>query len=311
MRNNLHKEAFVRHICLKRAVMAIIVALVAMMVSAPVLAATLGELTGDGVNVRASAEICDSNILFKVQYGDIVEVIKVAGDFYQVNVGDTCDVFIARQFVSVILAEGTSIIDDVYIYPSPDTEAFAPIGILEGGSAVTARFSVEGWYCIALGEGIGYIKKNEAYIPLAAELQKKQMKSGNIYNTNNAKADDVIEYAKKFIGTKYLYGSMNPEKGFDCSGFVSYVMKNFDISLNRSSSAMASNGLAVKRSELKKGDLMFFNTSGKSGTISHVGIYIGDGEFIHSSSGSRKGVVISSLDEKYYDTRFVKATRVL
>ncbi|HZK71478.1 MAG TPA: SH3 domain-containing C40 family peptidase, partial [Clostridia bacterium] len=127
-------------------------------------------------------------------------------------------------------------------------------------------------------------------------------------NNTSTTSDQVIEYAKKFLGTKYVYGGSSPS-GFDCSGFVCYVYKNFGISLNRSSADMASNGVSVAKSNLKPGDLVFFDTN-MEGKISHVGIYIGNGQFIQSSSGSTMKVIISSL-EGTYSKKYVTARRVL
>lgn len=128
------------------------------------------------------------------------------------------------------------------------------------------------------------------------------------YPTSPATVEAIIAYAKSYIGVPYRFGSMDPSRGFDCSGFVNVVMRNFDIPVNRSSRDMAANnGFQVDRNELLPGDLVFFNTNGRN--ISHVGIYIGGGEFIHSASC--RGVKISGMNETYYRTRFVRANRVL
>lgn len=118
--------------------------------------------------------------------------------------------------------------------------------------------------------------------------------------------DELIKYAKKFRGIRYRSGGSKPS-GFDCSGFVSYVYKKFDISLERSSRDMFTKGLTVDIHKCLPGDLIFFSRSSKSGsTISHVGIVIKSEneqlKFIHSST--RNGVLISDLSEKYYTTRF-------
>lgn len=101
-------------------------------------------------------------------------------------------------------------------------------------------------------------------------------------------------------------GGSSPS-GFDCSGFVSYVFKNFGYTVNRTAASMYTNGVAVDKSELQIGDAVFFASSSES--IGHVGIYIGDGEFIHSSSGCGY-VTISGLDESYYFRMYVGARRI-
>ena len=112
---------------------------------------------------------------------------------------------------------------------------------------------------------------------------------------------DIVAYAKKFLGYKYVYGTAGP-KTFDCSGFTSYVYKHFGYSLNRTSSGQRSNGKAVKKADLQPGDIVCFS--------GHVGIYIGDGKFIHAAN-SRKGVIISSLSESYYKKKYITARRII
>lgn len=123
----------------------------------------------------------------------------------------------------------------------------------------------------------------------------------------SSKRDKIVSYAKQFLGRPYVYGSSGP-KSFDCSGFTRYVFKQYGISLNRSADGQASNGRTVSRSELLPGDLVLFHTTRKG--ISHAGMYIGNGQFIHASSGGGK-VMISPLNTGYYNSRLVTAKRVL
>ncbi len=116
--------------------------------------------------------------------------------------------------------------------------------------------------------------------------------------------------ALSLLGTPYKFGGNNPEKGVDCSGFVKHVYKETaDISLPRSATEMSKQGEKIGRTELKPGDLVFFNT--RKQPNSHVGIYAGDGEFVHASSSQSKQVMISNLYEKYWASRFNGARRVL
>jgi N-acetylmuramoyl-L-alanine amidase len=117
----------------------------------------------------------------------------------------------------------------------------------------------------------------------------------------------VVDYAKNFLGVKYVYGGTTPE-GFDCSGFVKYVYDHFNISIERVSTAQATQGAKISRSELEPGDLVFFDTNGGHNAVNHAGIYIGDGQFIQASSGQTK-VVISNLNSGFYDESFMTARR--
>ena len=119
----------------------------------------------------------------------------------------------------------------------------------------------------------------------------------------DAPLDEAID---ELLGTDYKYGGTT-ENGFDCSGFTQYVFNEFGIDLTRSSRSQAVEGVKIAKKDLRKGDLVFFNTNGKS--ISHVGIYLGSGKFAHSSS--KNGVTINELSEAYYVKRYVTARRVL
>lgn len=124
---------------------------------------------------------------------------------------------------------------------------------------------------------------------------------------SSATGSEIVSYAKKYLGSKYVYGGSTP-KGFDCSGFTSYVYKHFGYSLSRTSSGQASNGRAVSKSNLQAGDIVCFARSSGSKKIGHVGIYIGGGKFIHAAN-SRKGVITSKVSgDGYY---FVCARRII
>lgn len=116
---------------------------------------------------------------------------------------------------------------------------------------------------------------------------------------------DLISYAYGFIGRPYVWGAEGP-RSFDCSGFTKYVYKAFGVNLPHYTGSQIGQGSSVSRKNLIQGDLIFFNTDG---SVSHVGIYIGGGEFIHASSGSRK-VTVSNLSQDYYNKRFAGARRI-
>jgi len=120
----------------------------------------------------------------------------------------------------------------------------------------------------------------------------------------SSKLDKTIE---PLLGIDYDYGGTTT-KGFDCSGFTGYVFKELGISLPRSSKDMFNwdEGKKVARDDLREGDLVFFNTSGSG--VSHVGIYVGNNKFAHAAS---KGVMITSLGDKYYAQRYLGARRVM
>ncbi|MFJ7952294.1 NlpC/P60 family protein [Lysinibacillus sp. NPDC096418] len=128
-----------------------------------------------------------------------------------------------------------------------------------------------------------------------------------IDNAEAATAADLSATATKYLGTPYVYGGTTTS-GFDCSGYTTKVFAELGIKLNRTSGSQYQQGTAVAKSDLQVGDLVFFNTSG-SGSISHVGIYIGDNKMIHSQTG--QGVSYSNVNDPYYwGPRYVGAKRV-
>lgn len=125
--------------------------------------------------------------------------------------------------------------------------------------------------------------------------------------SSTSKASKIIATAKQYIGVPYVWGGTSPA-GFDCSGLVYYVFRQHGITLNRTAASQYQHGSYVSKSNLRTGDLIFFQNTYKAG-ISHVGIYIGDGQFIHASSS--QGVTISYLSNSYWSGHYYGARRVL
>jgi cell wall-associated NlpC family hydrolase len=124
------------------------------------------------------------------------------------------------------------------------------------------------------------------------------------------KTKRIIELAKQKLGRRYVWGAQGQKNTFDCSGLTSYVCKKNGICIPRRAIQQSKYGKPVKRSELQPGDLVFFDTSkNHKGYVNHVGIYIGNGKFIHASSAKKK-VIITSLDKPFYSKRYKGARRV-
>ncbi|GGK10365.1 hypothetical protein GCM10011394_19830 [Luteimonas terricola] len=118
----------------------------------------------------------------------------------------------------------------------------------------------------------------------------------------------LLRRAKGLLGTPYRWGGTSPDSGFDCSGLVNYVFRTtLGIELPRVSREMASNGEKIDRAALVAGDLVFFGRRGKR--VDHVGIYVGDGQFVHAPRSGRD-VTVSRLDTGYWAGRFLQARRV-
>jgi cell wall-associated NlpC family hydrolase len=133
--------------------------------------------------------------------------------------------------------------------------------------------------------------------------------SQTLFSSTQFAIQNLLNYAITYQGAAYRRGGSNPETGFDCSGFVRYVFDNAEgITLPHSSNGISHVGDPVTLDELKPGDLVFFYLLQK--TVSHVGIYLGNSQFIHSSSSRNGSVVISSLNENYWAKHYFSARRV-
>lgn len=140
------------------------------------------------------------------------------------------------------------------------------------------------------------------------EIVKQNKNFNNLLEENTVNRNSVINSAFYKENIPYVYGAVGPNS-FDCSGFTYQIFKNeLGIDINRVSREQYNNGIEISRENLLPGDLVFFTSGGSS--IGHVGIYIGDGNMIHASSGANK-VVVSSLSSTWYNTRYVGARRLI
>jgi len=131
--------------------------------------------------------------------------------------------------------------------------------------------------------------------------------SGGTTVADSGAGAEVANFALSFVGYAYVYGGSSPSTGFDCSGLMYYCLRHFGYSVNRVADDQMNNGTAVSRDELAVGDLVFF---GSGSYASHVGMYIGNGNFVHAANPS-SGVRISSLNETYYNNRYIGARRII
>ncbi len=181
------------------------------------------------------------------------------------------------------------------------------------GKKVTILSKSGKWYFISYLGVSGWMHSNhinsDISIPNKDKIQTTPVKPVKEAVTGTSgMRNKVASHASKFIGTPYKYGGTDLTRGVDCSGFILSIMSQFDIHVPRTSLSQSKFGQPVNKSELLPGDLVFFDTRKKmTGTVSHVGLYIGDGKIIHAGS---KGVVINTLDQNYYKNRYVKARRV-
>lgn len=179
------------------------------------------------------------------------------------------------------------------------------------------------WYKIKYNDQEGYIlkmyvsDKKAEVTSRSSEIRKtqetqetknNQEEAPKVVNTSS-KGQEIVSYAKKYLGSKYVYGGATP-RGFDCSGFTMYVYKQYGVKLSHSATAQSKVGTKIEKANLQAGDLVFFSDYRTYKGIGHCGIYVGDGKFIHAST-EKTGVITSSLNSGSYVKRYVTATRVV
>ena len=195
--------------------------------------------------------------------------------------------------------------------------------ILNSGVVVTGE--VEDWYQVKVDGKIGYIAKRllsntktedtttrgaEERANQTPNTQEVTQTSQSPATLATSKGEEIVNYAKQYLGCKYVYGGSGPST-FDCSGFTMYVYKHFGVSLSHSATAQSKNGSYVAKENLQPGDLVFFKDYQTMDGIGHCGIYIGDGNFIHASSGTGYCVKISTLLSGSYNKRYCAARRII
>lgn len=191
---------------------------------------------------------------------------------------------------------GFIIATNVSLHSNPEMDSRI-VTTIYGHQTVEINEETQLWYKITLKNGdSGWLYKT--YVALEPGPD----------TVLNSASVALIGYAKKFINTRYIYGGTTP-RGFDCSGYTRYIYSRFGYKIPHCSQEQINIGTPIAKKRLLPADLVFFTTSG-SRQINHVGIYIGEGKFIHAASGSRV-VRIDTLSETYYKRRYHGARRVI
>ena len=153
--------------------------------------------------------------------------------------------------------------------------------------------------------------RNASFINECLALIEKEKLKDRKYLSFKAIRTKIEQNAKKFLGYRYVWGATGPNK-FDCSGFTQKVFKIVGINLPRVSREQAKVGKYVSFDALKKGDIVFFDTNHKkTGRVTHVGIYLEDGKFIHASSGGKRVMISSFKRRTFYKNRFLWGRRII
>jgi cell wall-associated NlpC family hydrolase len=280
--------------------------LAASVVAAPAQAMNLGGATlTTGVRLR-SGPGTDSEIITTGYQSEPVIVTADSGTGWYEVIYNGVKGYMSSQYLkfsetlSAAFGKGTVQGNSVRLRSAPSTSA-AVLGGFDAGATMDIIGVSGNWYQVRSGGQTGYVSSDYMTVAGGSDAYAQTLSADN-------GATAIINTAKELLDTRYIYGGTTTN-GFDCSGYIQYVFNQHDISLQRTAAQQYTyNGTSVAKSDLQPGDLVFFSSSSQS--VGHVGMYVGDGQFIHSSSGAGK-VIITSLNTSYYVSHYVGAKRVL
>ena len=257
----------------------------------------MSVISSGNLNIRQEAST-DSEVIGLLTNHNACELLEDAGEWYKVTsgkvtgyvnkqylvTGDEAEA-IAEQEIKTVATVNTETLN---VRAEKSTEA-AVLSQVGNSEAFTVNSVADGWVEISVDDSVGYISQD--YVTLAQALPTaktiEQVKYGD--GVSDVRAS-VVSYALQFVGNRYVWGGTSLEKGVDCSGFTMRILGKYGISLPHSSRAQPSYGTKISASEAKPGDLFFYG-SGRS--ISHVAIYIGNGQIVHASN-KRDGIKVSN-----------------
>ena len=296
----------------------------------------IGFVNANGLRLRSEPST-GSKVIDSAPKNECVVVIAKEGDWYKVNY-NLQEGYMHENYVDVLTKENAELGygkvtgNAVNLRNGPSTANRVVATASKGAKCYIIGLN-DGWYKVIYGTNICYIRsdylelteipyenqestnspkfyrhgKSTGVIPSAAALNGNTTSDSGSASTGSATGAQIVAEAKKYLGVRYVYGGASPS-GFDCSGFVYYVLKQFGYSPYRTPADQIKMGTSVSKANLQPGDIVFF--AGTAGTgITHVGIYAGNGQFIHSPN-SRSTVSYADLTSGYWANHYYGARRV-
>ena len=263
-----------------------------------------GTIDGSYVRMRSGAST-SSSILGTYNSGTTMTVTGVSGAWYKVSY-NAVEGYMAGEYLTVSTSMDAALgygkvnsdVSSLNIRSGAGTGC-SVLSSVSGGTVLELTGVQDGWYKVVHGGTSGYVSSD--YITLTSETPAATVAASSV-------GEEIAAYAQNFLGTPYVYGGSSTS-GFDCSGFTKYVYGQFGYTLNRTATDQLSNGVSVRKDELQPGDLVFFKYR-TSKPVSHVGIYIGSGQFVHASTNSY-AVQIDDLSSGHYANVYVYGRRVV
>ena len=272
------------------------------------IAVAIGATTGSALRLRSEPSTSASIITMLDEDVPVAVLDNTLDGWYKINYNGNTG-FVSADYMlidrdNIFDAFGRVEGSGVNVRSTPSTDGQV-LTVMNRNSIATVSGFADGWYKITANGVDGYIRSD--YLTMCGS-------SASAAGSLGGSASDVVSFAKQYLGTRYVYGGSTPS-GFDCSGFTMYVYKNFGYSLPHTATGQWQSGYGTRIyniSELQPGDLVFFCDPSRSNgkACSHAGIYVGNGQHIHSSSSRSGGVIISDLTSGYYNTYFVGGLRL-
>ena len=257
----------------------------------------MSVISSGNLNIRQEAST-DSEVVGILTNHNACELLEDAGDWYKVTSGKVTG-YVSKQYLVIgdeaeaiaeqeIKTVATVNTETLNVRAEKSTEA-AVLSQVGNSEAFTVNSVADGWVEISVDDSVGYISQD--YVTLAQALPTaktiEQVKYGDGLSDVRA---SVVSYALQFVGNRYVWGGTSLENGVDCSGFTMRILGKYGVSLPHSSKAQPSCGTKISASDAKPGDLFFY---GSGSSISHVAIYIGNGQIVHASN-KRDGIKVSN-----------------
>lgn len=288
--------------------------LAASLLSVTALAAPAGVDSATAIRVRkASSTTSAIDAVSGTESPVTVDPDQAQGSFEVVyqdeNGGETSATITAVDPAEMVYAYISADGDGLRVRQGPGT-GYPILCTVADGLSFPITGKTNGWYQITCNGRTGYVYADYVVVKTAADLDKENNGGSTILppaDFDGELAQRIVNYALQFEGYPYVYATAGPDT-FDCSGFTSYVYKQFGYTLNRCSKDQLYNGVPVSKAELQPADILLFSRDGT--VVTHVGLYIGNGQFIHAST-STTGVIISDLNSNYYVAHYFAARRII
>jgi len=264
-----------------------------------------GTVNAADVNLRTAAGTDSAIVTTVAKSTPVVVLDRQNKNWYRVLATGkegymSADYIDYAEKLEAAFGRGTVSGDTVRFRSGPGTSA-AVLGFCSAGAELDV-LGVEGaWYKVSRQGAVGYVHSDYVVLP------GQSLATAVAATVPQSAGSTIVATASQYMGVPYVWAGTSP-KGFDCSGFVYYVFKENGYATNRTAASLFNNGTYVERSQLQPGDVICFY-SGGYGSIGHVGIYIGENQFIHASS-SQGRVTIDSLATGYYNSHYYGARRI-